>query len=53
MAEKEKQIAKTLADAVATLPEEKKEYFIGFAEGAAAMAGLKSETEATRQNGTN
>ena len=44
MAEKEKQIAKTLADAVATLPEEKKEYFIGFAEGAAAMAGLKTET---------
>ena len=41
MAEKEKKIAQTIADAVATLPEEKKEYFVGFAEGAAAMAGLK------------
>ena len=38
MAEKEKQIAQALADAVAILPEEKKEYFLGFAEGVAAMA---------------
>ena len=38
MAEKEKQIAQALADAIAVLPEEKKEYFLGFAEGAAAMA---------------
>ena len=37
MLEKEKQIAQTLAAAVATLPEEKKEYFVGFA----AMADLK------------
>ena len=50
MAEKEKQIAKTLADAVATLPEEKKEYFIGFAEGAAAMAGLKGNAEAASES---
>lgn len=38
MAEKEKQIAQAMADAIAILPEEKKEYFLGFAEGVAAMA---------------
>lgn len=48
MAEKEKKIAQTIADAVATLPEEKKEYFVGFAEGAAAMAGLKNTPKTTQ-----
>ena len=38
MTEQERQIAQTLADAVAKLPEEKKQYFIGYAEGVAAMA---------------
>lgn len=38
MAEKEKQIAKTIEGALADLPEEKKQYFMGFAEGVAAMA---------------
>lgn len=38
MAEKEKQIVQAMADAIASLPDEKKEYFLGFAEGAAAMA---------------
>ena len=38
MAEKEKQIAQAMVDAIAILPEEKKEYFLGFAEGVAAMA---------------
>lgn len=47
MLEKEKQIARTLAAAVATLPEEKKEYFVGFAEGVAAMADLKPKTQPT------
>lgn len=38
MAEKEKAIITALADAIAELPEEKKQYFLGFVEGAAAMA---------------
>lgn len=38
MPDKEKDIAKTMADAIADLPEEKKQYFVGFAEGVAAMA---------------
>lgn len=38
MSEKESKIAQTMADALAVLPEEKKEYFLGFAEGVAAMA---------------
>ena len=38
MREEEKQLAQLLVEAIATLPEEKKQYFIGFAEGVAAMA---------------
>ena len=44
MNDKEKGIAKTLADTFETLPDSKKEYLLGFAEGVAAMAeGQKSE----------
>ena len=39
MAEHEKQIIQNMAEAIAGLPEEKKQYFVGFAEGVAAMAG--------------
>lgn len=38
MAEQEKQSIQAMADAIAELPEEKKQFFLGFAEGAAAMA---------------
>ena len=38
MDEKEKQVGKTLSNAIADLPDEKKQYFIGFAEGVKAMA---------------
>ena len=38
MAEHEKQSIQAMADAIAELPEEKKQFFLGFAEGAAAMA---------------
>ena len=38
MNDKEQHLGQTLADAVADLPEEKKQYFVGFAEGVAAMA---------------
>lgn len=43
MAEKEKQIAQTIENALAELPEEKKQYFMGFAEGLAAMADQKRD----------
>lgn len=51
MADKEKQIAKTLADAIATLPEEKKQYFIGYAEGVAAMAEQTKENRGMAEKG--
>ena len=38
MSEKEKKIAKALAEAAKALPDEKKEYLLGYAEGVAAMA---------------
>ena len=38
MSEKEKQIAESLAETVASLPEDKREFLLGFAEGVAAMA---------------
>ena len=38
MEAKEKQIARTVEEALAGLPEEKKQYFLGYAEGLAAMA---------------
>ncbi len=42
MAENEKQIIQNLEAAMQTLPEEKKQYFLGFSEGVAAMAGVKT-----------
>lgn len=41
MTEKERCIAQTIERAVASLPEDKKQYFMGFAEGVAAMVSLK------------
>lgn len=38
MSEQEKEIAKTLAEAFNALPDDKKEYLIGFAEGVVTMA---------------
>ena len=38
MNEQEQKIGKTYANAVAALPEEKKQYFVGYAEGMAAVA---------------
>lgn len=43
MAEQEKQIIQNMAQAIAELPEEKKQYFVGFAEGVAAMASQIKE----------
>lgn len=39
MAENEKQIIRNMEAAISSLPEEKKQFFRGFAEGVAAMAG--------------
>lgn len=38
MAENEKQSIQRMAEALEGLPEEKKQYFLGFAEGVARMA---------------
>lgn len=52
MSEREKQISKTLEAVIPTLPEEKKEYLLGFAEGVAAIAGMnRSRAEAEKQPG--
>lgn len=46
MAETEKEIIKSMADAIDALPNDKKQYFIGFAEGVAAMADqVKEKTD--------
>lgn len=46
MGEQEKQIARTIANALAGLPEEKKQFFLGYAEGVAAMADQMKEKKA-------
>lgn len=51
MSGKEKAIAKSLADAVNALPDNKKEYLIGFAEGVAAMAEKQKEKNETATRG--
>ena len=45
MSEKEKQIAQNLVKALETLPESKKEFLLGYAEGVAAMAEKKEQKE--------
>lgn len=41
MTETERRIALSIEKAVASLPEDKKQYFMGFAEGVAAMVSLR------------
>lgn len=43
MSEREKRIAENLADAVSRLPDSKKEFLLGYAEGVAAMADKAKE----------
>lgn len=45
MAEQEMQIIKNMAEAIAELPAEKKQYFMGFADGVAAMANQVKDTD--------
>lgn len=47
MSDKEKKVAKSIAEAMKKLPEAKREYLIGFAEGVAAMSEAKREEAAT------
>lgn len=47
MAETEKEIIKSMAEAIKTLPDEKKQYFMGFAEGVVAMANQVKEQAGT------
>ena len=46
MSEKEKQIIRSLKKSVSALPEEKREFLRGYAEGVAAMAEKKTEKKA-------
>lgn len=45
MSEKEKQIAEKLATACEQLPDNKREFLLGFAEGVAAMTDRKGEPD--------
>lgn len=45
MSEKEKDTAKTLAEAFEALPDSKKEFLLGYAEGVAAMAIQKKRKQ--------
>ena len=45
MNDREKSIAKTLTDTFDALPDSKKEYLLGFAEGVAAMTGEQKNEE--------
>lgn len=47
MSEIERRIADSLATAIPQLPEEKKEYLLGFAEGVAAMTKPRNEPPST------
>lgn len=51
MSEKEKQISKTLETVIPRLPEEKKEYLLGFVEGVAAVVGRKESSREEEQPG--
>ena len=48
VSEKEKSIAKALAEAAKVLPDEKKEYLLGYAEGVAAMASGESNRKSAK-----
>ena len=55
MSESEKRIAESLADAVSRLPDSKREFLLGYAEGVAAMADKAKEAQEGRvsEAGTN
>lgn len=52
MSEQERAIAQTIAEAIQVLPDGKREYLIGYAEGVAAMAEASkgADSEVTQPN---
>lgn len=51
MSEQEKRIADNIAKACANLPESKREYLLGFAEGVAAVAERMGKEERNEAEG--
>lgn len=51
MAENEQQSIRKMGEAVSQLPEEKKQFFLGFAEGVAAMADQGKHNPGSTQPG--
>lgn len=49
MSESEKRIAESLAYAVSRLPDSKREFLLGYAEGVAAMADKAKEQEREKE----
>ena len=45
MSIEEKKVVQSIAEAVSALPEEKREYILGYAEGVLAMAGRMPEEQ--------
>lgn len=45
MSQKEMEIVKSIAECLGHLPNEKKEYLLGYAEGVAAMAERRNQDE--------
>lgn len=48
MAENEKQSIRNMEEAISILPEDKKQFFLGYAEGVAAMADQVKEKQANQ-----
>ena len=51
MSENERRIAESLAVALEMLPDSKKEFLLGYAEGVAAMAARREEDNGTGNTG--
>lgn len=45
MPDKDKKIAESMVEASRTLPDDKKEFLLGFAEGVAAMADRRKQSQ--------
>lgn len=51
MHEKDKKLADSLVEASRALPDDKKEFLFGFAEGVVAMAAKRAAEDELQQNG--
>lgn len=52
MPEKDKMLAENLIEASRALPDDKKEFLFGYAEGVMAMAAKQAERVGVQQSGT-